>query len=120
MISRSLLLVVDDWVLTTRPVGVNPGGSGRLDDLGFETGFELRSMTHLGGGGGITAALDAIVFVFGGWIVGREGGEVVIVITSPERAGRSGKQQHLSPFHNTKHDISRTKRFPGLLSRSDI
>lgn len=77
MVSKSLLLVCDVLALTTRPVGVNPGGSGRLDDLGFDTGSELRSMTHLGGGGGIIAALDAILCLFVGWSAGRGGSNVV-------------------------------------------
>lgn len=60
MISNARLPVCDAWALTTRPVGVNPGGSGRLDDLGFDVGVELRSMTHFGGGGGSIGAVDAV------------------------------------------------------------
>lgn len=85
MISNAHLPVCDAGALTTRPVGVNPGGSGR-DDLGFGVGFELRSMTHCGGGGGSIAALDAIVSVYGGLGIGRDGGEVVVGMP-PELGG---------------------------------
>jgi hypothetical protein len=47
---------------------VNPGGSGMPEDLGFETGGELRSMTHCGGGGGG----DAISAFFVSWILNRD------------------------------------------------
>lgn len=42
-------------------MGVNPGGSGKLDDLGFEAGVESRSTTHFGRGGGKEVLRDAIV-----------------------------------------------------------
>jgi hypothetical protein len=62
MISIAHLMVRDALNLTTRPVVVNPGGSGKLDDLGFEAGVELRCCTQLGGGGGSIAVFDAIVY----------------------------------------------------------
>jgi hypothetical protein len=74
MISDAHRLVRGARALTTRPVGVNPGGSGKLDDLGFEAGFELRSSTHLGGGGGNEALLDAIVDMVDVWKVKSGGG----------------------------------------------
>lgn len=44
-------------------LAVKPGGSGIFEDFGFEAGFELRSSTHCGGGGG-KGAISCLVAIF--------------------------------------------------------
>jgi len=59
--ARTATLVDVCCFLLPDAAAVNPGGSGMPEDLGFETGGELRSMTHCGGGGGGAAISDFFV-----------------------------------------------------------
>lgn len=61
MVSNDCRVIHGTRVPTTRVVEVNPGGSGKLGDLIFGAGLELRSNTQVGGGGGSGALVDSIV-----------------------------------------------------------
>lgn len=119
MISIVHIRVCDACALTTRPVGVNPGGSGKLDDLGFEAGFELRSTTHFGGGGGSMVVFEAIVCVVGGLCV--DGGDVVgmevVIIIKASLEFRNDLRASLlsTTLIATNHNQITFQRLPSLL-----